>query len=75
MAMYGIQVSELGGPEVLSYVEISQPAPGAGEVLINAEAISVNFSIPTSGRACIRTSCRSCSSRSWPAPSQQRALE
>jgi NADPH2:quinone reductase len=28
MAMYGIQVSELGGPEVLSYVEISQPAPG-----------------------------------------------
>jgi NADPH2:quinone reductase len=43
MAMYGIQVSELGGPEVQSYVEISRPAPGAGEVLIKAEAIGVNF--------------------------------
>jgi NADPH2:quinone reductase len=43
VAMHGIQVSELGGPEVLSYVEISQPAPGAGEVLIKAEAIGVNF--------------------------------
>ena len=41
--MYGIEVSELGGPEVLSYVEISQPVPGAGEVLIKAEAIGVNF--------------------------------
>ncbi len=43
VAMHGIEVSELGGPEVLAYVEISQPAPGAGEVLIAAEAIGVNF--------------------------------
>jgi NADPH:quinone reductase len=43
VAMHGIEVSELGGPEVLSYVEISQPAPAAGEVLITAEAIGVNF--------------------------------
>jgi NADPH:quinone reductase len=41
--MYGIEVAELGGPEVLSYVEMSQPAPGAGEVLIKADAIGVNF--------------------------------
>jgi len=41
--MYGIQVAELGGPEVLSYVQMSKPAPGAGEVLIKAEAIGVNF--------------------------------
>jgi NADPH:quinone reductase len=43
MTMYGIQVAELGGPEVLSYVQMSKPAPGAGEVLIKAEAIGVNF--------------------------------
>jgi NADPH2:quinone reductase len=43
VAMDGIEVSELGGPEVLSYVEISQPSPGPGEVLIKAEAIGVNF--------------------------------
>ncbi|MCV7411949.1 NADPH:quinone reductase [Mycobacterium florentinum] len=41
--MHAIEVSELGGPEVLSYVEISQPTPGPGEVLIEAEAIGVNF--------------------------------
>jgi len=41
--MYGIKVAELGGPEVLSYVEMSRPAPGVGEVLIKAEAIGVNF--------------------------------
>jgi NADPH:quinone reductase len=41
--MHAIEVAELGGPEVLSYVECSQPSPGAGEVLIRAEAIGVNF--------------------------------
>jgi NADPH2:quinone reductase len=41
--MHGVEVAELGGPEVLSYVEMSQPAPDVGEVLIKAEAIGVNF--------------------------------
>jgi NADPH2:quinone reductase len=41
--MHGIEVARTGGPEVLSYVERSQPSPGAGEVLIKAEAIGVNF--------------------------------
>jgi NADPH:quinone reductase len=41
--MYGIEVARTGGPEVLSYVERSQPSPGVGEVLIKAEAIGVNF--------------------------------
>jgi NADPH:quinone reductase-like Zn-dependent oxidoreductase len=44
MAMHGIEASELVGPEVLSYVEISQSAPDAGEVLIKAEAIGVGKS-------------------------------
>jgi NADPH:quinone reductase len=41
--VYAIEVARTGGPEVLSYVERSQPSPGAGEVLIKAEAIGVNF--------------------------------
>jgi NADPH:quinone reductase len=41
--MHAIEVSETGGPDVLRYVEIPQPAPGDGEVLIEAEAIGVNF--------------------------------
>jgi NADPH2:quinone reductase len=41
--MHAIEVAETGGPEVLTYVEKSRPAPGPGEVLIKAEAIGVNF--------------------------------
>lgn len=41
--MRAIQVSEIGGPEVLRYVEAPQPTPGTGEVLIKAEAIGVNY--------------------------------
>src|ERR1700758_4298054 len=43
VSMRAIEVPENGGPEVLSYVEKSQPSPGPGEVLIKAEAIGVNF--------------------------------
>lgn len=41
--MHAIEVSEHGGPEVLRYVEVPEPKPGAGEVLIKAEAIGVNY--------------------------------
>jgi NADPH2:quinone reductase len=41
--MHAIEVAEIGGPEVLNYVEKPQPSPGPGEVLIKAEAIGVNF--------------------------------
>jgi NADPH:quinone reductase len=41
--MRAIQVSEIGGPEVLRYVDVPQPTPGAGEVLIKAEVIGVNY--------------------------------
>jgi NADPH:quinone reductase len=41
--MHAIEVSELGGPEVLTYLEISQPSPGPGQVVIKAEAIGVNY--------------------------------
>src|ERR1700727_2234617 len=43
VTMHAIEVAEIGGPEVLSYVERPQMSPGPGEVLIKAEAIGVNF--------------------------------
>ena len=41
--MRAIEVTQVGGPEVLSYVEREQPTPGPGQVLIKADAIGVNF--------------------------------
>ncbi|WP_018600226.1 quinone oxidoreductase [Mycobacterium sp. 155] len=41
--MRAIEVSETGGPEVLKFIELSEPTPGPGEILIKAEAIGVNF--------------------------------
>lgn len=41
--MHAIEVSETGGPEVLRYVDVPEPTPGPGEVLIKAEAIGVNY--------------------------------
>jgi NADPH:quinone reductase-like Zn-dependent oxidoreductase len=41
--MRAIEVTETGGPEVLTYVDKPRPSPGPGEVLIKAEAIGVNF--------------------------------
>lgn len=41
--MHAIEVAQTGGPEVLSYVEKDQPTPGPGEVLIQADAIGVNY--------------------------------
>ncbi len=43
VTMRAIEVAEIGGPEVLSYVEKPQPSPGPGEVLIRADAIGVNY--------------------------------
>ncbi|TGD90425.1 quinone oxidoreductase [Mycolicibacterium sp. CH28] len=41
--MHAIEVAETGGPEVLNFVEKPKPTPGAGEVLIQADAIGVNY--------------------------------
>ena len=41
--MRAVEVSAHGGPEVLDYVDRPVPEPGPGEVLIEAEAIGVNF--------------------------------
>ncbi len=41
--MHAIEVAEIGGPEVLRYVEKPLPSPGPGQVLIKAEAVGVNY--------------------------------
>jgi NADPH2:quinone reductase len=41
--MKAIQVNEHGGPEVLSYEEVSVPEPGPGEARVKLAAAGVNF--------------------------------
>ena len=41
--MKAIRMTRTGGPEVLEYVEVPDPVPGAGEVLIDVERIGINF--------------------------------
>lgn len=40
--MKAILIRETGGPSVLEWTEVPTPQPGAGEVLVRAEAIGVN---------------------------------
>lgn len=42
--MKAIQMTEQGGPEVLHLVDLPDPVPGPGQVLIRVEAAAVNFS-------------------------------
>ncbi|GAA2348693.1 zinc-binding dehydrogenase [Saccharopolyspora halophila] len=41
--MRAVQVKEFGGPEVLSVVEIGDPRPSAGQVLVRTSAVDVLF--------------------------------
>lgn len=41
--MRAVQVSENGGPEVLTVVDVEDPTPGAGEVLVEVAAAGVNY--------------------------------
>ena len=41
--MKAIRVHETGGPEVLRYEDVADPTPGAGELLIDVEAVGLNF--------------------------------
>ena len=42
--MKAIQMTRQGGPEVLHLVELPDPQPGPGEVVIKVDAAAVNFS-------------------------------
>jgi len=41
--MHAVEVAQTGGPEVLRYVERPMPSPGPRDVLIQADAIGVNY--------------------------------
>lgn len=41
--MRAIQIQAHGGPEVLKLVELPDPTPGPGEILIRQEAVGLNF--------------------------------
>ncbi|MFD3659291.1 quinone oxidoreductase family protein [Streptomyces sp. NPDC058659] len=41
--MRAIQMSEVGGPEVLRLVDIDQPTPGPGQAVVEVAASGVNF--------------------------------
>ncbi|MEJ2859680.1 quinone oxidoreductase family protein [Actinomycetospora flava] len=41
--MHAIQVSQLGGPEVLEPADLPDPAPGDGQVLVELAAVGVNY--------------------------------
>ena len=40
---HAIRISELGGPEVMQWVEVPMPEPKAGEIRVRHTAIGVNF--------------------------------
>ncbi len=41
--MKAIRMTQTGGPEVLEYMDVPDPVPGSGEVLIDVEHIGINF--------------------------------
>jgi NADPH2:quinone reductase len=41
--MKAIQIQEFGGPEALRYVDLDDPAPGEGEVVVEVARSGVNF--------------------------------
>ena len=41
--MNAIRIAEFGGPEVLHYESVPDPAAKAGEVVVKIEAVGVNF--------------------------------
>lgn len=41
--MKAIQISEFGGPDVLKLVEIPDPTPAEGEILLDVTAIGINY--------------------------------
>jgi NADPH2:quinone reductase len=41
--MKAIQITEFGGPEVLEHLEVDDPTPGEGEILVEVARSGVNF--------------------------------
>jgi len=41
--MWAVQISEQGGPDVLTWTELADPMPGAGEIMVEVAAAGLNF--------------------------------
>ena len=41
--MKAVQIVEVGGPEVLRYVDVPRPEPGQGQALVEIKAAGINF--------------------------------
>ena len=41
--MRAIRIHAFGGPDVLKFEEVPDPAPGPGEAVVRVEAAGVNF--------------------------------
>ncbi|MDP6548796.1 MAG: quinone oxidoreductase [Dehalococcoidia bacterium] len=41
--MKAVQITEFGGPEVMKYQDVPDPAPGAGDAIVEIQAVGVNF--------------------------------
>ena len=41
--MHAIQITEVGGPEVLTWTEVPSPMPGPGEVVVRLSAAGLNY--------------------------------
>jgi NADPH2:quinone reductase len=41
--MRAVQITEFGGPEVLTLVDLAAPTPAAGEVLVQVDRVGVNY--------------------------------
>ncbi len=41
--MRAVQVTEFGGPEVLNLVDLPEPVPGPGQLLIDVDRVGVNY--------------------------------
>ena len=41
--MKAVQITEFGGPEVMKYVDVSDPTPNDGEAVVAIQAVGVNF--------------------------------
>ena len=41
--MKAVQISEVGGPEVMKYQELPDPVAGEGEAVLDIQAVGVNY--------------------------------
>ena len=41
--MRAIQIEQFGGPEVMTIVDLPDPTPGEGEILLEVIAVGINY--------------------------------